>query len=162
MNYPKTADEWISHGSSQRKKQRALNKKIKAAFDEIVRIGYECDPIFWDDYLHSPRDIDGSSTDQRWNENTLSCMEDAIEDAMELTQLENAVIDEINIIWDEGILYNERIYNGELCTIHAPITITPTRVQGCPVALGPTSTPLPLKTNDHRPLPQQNSEESQI
>jgi hypothetical protein len=48
---------------------------------------------------------------------------------MDCTQLENAFIDEINRIWDEWILLNERIYNGELCIIHAPITITPTRDQ---------------------------------
>jgi hypothetical protein len=48
---------------------------------------------------------------------------------MDCTQLENASIDEINRIWDEWILLNERIYNGELCIIHAPITITPTRDQ---------------------------------
>ena len=74
MNYPKTADEM----TSQRAIQAAINDQIEAAFDEIVRIGYKYDPMFWDDYLHAPRAIDGLSTDERWNENTLRYMQDDI------------------------------------------------------------------------------------
>jgi hypothetical protein len=59
-----------------------INDQIKAAFDKIMLIGFQMDTDFWDDYLHSPEDIDGSSTDQRWNENTLRSMQDDIEHSM--------------------------------------------------------------------------------
>ena len=59
-----------------------INAQIKTAFDKIMLIGFQMDTDFWDDYLHSPEDIDGSSTDQRWNENTLRSMQDNIEHSM--------------------------------------------------------------------------------
>ena len=59
-----------------------INDQIKAAFDKIMLIGFQMDTDFWDDYLHSPEDIDGSSTDQRWNKNTLRSMQDDIEQSM--------------------------------------------------------------------------------
>ena len=59
-----------------------INDQIKTAFDKIMLIGFQMDTDFWDDYLHSPEDIDGSSTDQRWNENTLRSMQDDIEHSM--------------------------------------------------------------------------------
>ena len=59
-----------------------INDQIKTAFDKIMLIGFQMDTDFWDDYLHSPEDIDGSSTDQRWNENTLRSMQDNIEHSM--------------------------------------------------------------------------------
>ena len=52
-----------------------INDQIKTAFDKIMLIGFQMDTDFWDDYLHSPEDIDGSSTDQRWNKNTLRSMQ---------------------------------------------------------------------------------------
>ena len=62
--------------------QNKINDQIKAAFDHIMLIGFQMDTNFWDDYLHSPEDIDGSSTDQRWNKNTLRCMHADIEQSM--------------------------------------------------------------------------------
>ena len=59
-----------------------INDQIKTAFDKIMLIGSQMDTDFWDYYLHSPEDIDGSSTDQRWNKNTLRVMQDDIEQSM--------------------------------------------------------------------------------
>ena len=59
-----------------------INDQISAAFDKIMSIGYQMDTDFWDDYLHSPEDIDGSSTDQRWNKNTLRSMQADIEQSV--------------------------------------------------------------------------------
>ena len=58
------------------------NDQIKTAFDKIMLIGFQMDIDFWDDYLHCPEDIDGSSTDQRWKKNTLRSMQDDIEQSM--------------------------------------------------------------------------------
>lgn len=62
--------------------QVQINDQIKIAFDAIMSLGYQMNTDFWDDYLHSPEDIDGSSTDQRWNKNTLRLMQTDIEDSM--------------------------------------------------------------------------------
>jgi len=62
--------------------QVQINDQIKLAFDAIMSLGYQMNTDFWDDYLHSPEDIDGSSTDQRWNKNTLRLMQTDIEDSM--------------------------------------------------------------------------------
>jgi len=61
--------------------QEEINDQINIAFGTIMLIGYQINIDFWDDYLHSPRDIDGSSTDQRWNKNTLRLMQNDIEDS---------------------------------------------------------------------------------
>ena len=82
MNYPKTAEEWTFWRSNQRARQTKINDQIKTAFDKIMLIGFQIDIDFWDDYLHSSKDIDGSSTDQRWNKNTLRSMQDDIEHSL--------------------------------------------------------------------------------
>ena len=79
MNYPKTAEEWTLWRSYQCARQEKINDQIKVAFDKIMLIGFQMDTDFWDYYLHSPEDIDGSSTDQRWNKTTVRCMQDDIE-----------------------------------------------------------------------------------
>ncbi len=61
--------------------QEEINDQINIALGTIMLIGYQMNIDFWDDYLHSPEDIDGSSTDQRWNKNTLRLMQNDIEDS---------------------------------------------------------------------------------
>ena len=90
MNYPKTAEEWTFWRSNQRARQTKINDQIKTAFDKIMLIGFQIDTDFWDDYLHFPEDINGSSTDQRWNKNTLFCMREQIqEDLLALIDSDN-------------------------------------------------------------------------
>jgi len=82
MNNPHTAAEYEICYQEMMKYQESINDQIEAAFATIVSLGYQEDIDFWDEHLHSPEDIDGSSTDQRWNKNTLRLMQNDIEDSM--------------------------------------------------------------------------------
>ena len=82
MNNPHTAADYEICCQKMMKHQAEINDQIKAAFDTIISLGCQMNTDFWDDHLHSLEDIDGSSTDQRWNKNTLFLMQNDIEDSM--------------------------------------------------------------------------------
>lgn len=75
MNYPKTEADWILWGADQFKIQQQLNAQIETAFQKIKLLGDQFTTAFWDDHLHSPREIDGRSTEERWNKITLGGMQ---------------------------------------------------------------------------------------
>ncbi len=78
MNNPRSAADYEICFQKMMKYQEEINDQIKVAFDTIMSLGYQMNTDYWDDYLHSPEDIDGSSTDQRWNKNTLRLMQNDI------------------------------------------------------------------------------------
>jgi len=81
MNNPHTAAEYEICYQQMMKYQEKINDQIEVAFATILSLGNQEDIDFWDEHLHSPRDIDGSSIDQRWNKNTLQAMQNDIEDS---------------------------------------------------------------------------------
>jgi len=83
MNNPHTAAEYEICYQKMMKYQEEINDQIKVAFDIIMSLGNQEDIDLWDDHLHSPDDIDGSSTDERWNKNTLRGMQNDIAAALE-------------------------------------------------------------------------------
>jgi hypothetical protein len=71
MNNPKTAADWKICAQEMMKYQAKINYQIKVAFAVIMSLGNQEDIDFWDDHLHSPEDINGRTTDERWNKTTL-------------------------------------------------------------------------------------------
>lgn len=82
LEKPHTAAEYEICFQKMMKYQAEINDQIKKAFDTIMSLGNQMNTDFWDDYLHSPEDINGRSTDERWNKNTLRLMQNDIEDSM--------------------------------------------------------------------------------
>jgi hypothetical protein len=62
--------------------QAEINDQIKIAFDKMMLIGDQMNTDFWNDWLHSEEDIEGESTNQRWNKNTLRHMQNDIENSI--------------------------------------------------------------------------------
>jgi len=83
MNNPHTAAEYEICYQKMMKYQEEINDQIEVAFATIMSLGNQGDIDLWDDHLHSPDDIDGSSTDERWNKNTLRGMQNDIAAALE-------------------------------------------------------------------------------
>jgi hypothetical protein len=54
--------------------QTKINQQIKLALDKLARLDADMLVGYWDDYLHSPRDIDGIQLNRRWNKITLAAM----------------------------------------------------------------------------------------
>jgi len=82
MNNPRSAADWEICLQKMMNAQAVINEQIKIAFDTTMSLGCQMDTDFWGDYLHSPEDIDGSSTAQRWNKNTLILMQQDIDAAL--------------------------------------------------------------------------------
>jgi len=82
MNNPHTAAEYEICYQQMMKYQAEINDQIEAAFDTIKSLGNQEVIDNWDEHLHSPEDINGRSTDERWNKNTLRLMQNDIEDSM--------------------------------------------------------------------------------
>lgn len=82
MNNPHTAAEYELCYQEMRKYQEKINDQIEVAFATIKSLGNQELIDRWDEHLHSPEDINGRSTDERWRKSTLLGMQNDIEDFM--------------------------------------------------------------------------------